>query len=450
MIGKRQRREGVRLGPLDCRYYTEVTVRRTTSAAVLAAMLLAAAAAAVVMAQPRTRFEPSFLLPVDVAWTAALGSSPRHSPAYDRERAYLALRDDSLVAVDLETGERTWTVDQRLDHPPAAGDGLVVAASGIRLSGWRAFDGSPLWSIDLDSPIVAPPLWNTGWLVVGTEAGELVVLRGFDGRELWRRSMHSTPTVQPVIAGDRLFVPLADGRVVALALAGGTPIWERKLGGRPQGILALDAVYVGSTDNHLYRLALADGDVDWFWRTGGDIVGTPTADAGHVYFNSRDNVLRALDRRNGARRWRRPLPGRPTAGPIRMDPVIVVSGISPTVELFDTRTGLPRGQYVASSELAAMPHVIPDARAPAPHLVLVTGAGRIVGLTRAAGPHQLSPGLPPAPLLPQPAAVTPAEFVDWFPMRMPGDPSPGGTPPAAPESFEGFRPSGPEFPDPGR
>ena len=385
-------------------------------------MLLAVAGAARAGAQPQERFEPSFLLPVDLAWTTRLEDGPRHPPAYDRERAYVALRTDSLVAIDLRTGQQVWIVEQHLDHPPAVGDGVVVTSSGSTLSGWRASDGTAVWSAAFDVALVAPPLWNTGWLVSATADGQIVVLRGFDGRVMWRRSVDSTPTVRPTIAGDRLFVPLVDGRVVVLALRTGSVIWERDLPGRPQGILALDALYVGSTDNFLYRLALDDGTVDWYWRTGGDIVGTPTADIENIYFTARDNVLRALDRRNGARRWRQPLPGRPAGGPLRVDSVVVVAGISPTVALFDTKTGLPRGEYVAPAELAAMPHVIPGALPPAPQLVLVTGAGDVIGLARAAGPPQLSPDLPPEPFLPRPADVAPAEFADWFPLRRPNAP----------------------------
>ena len=388
-------------------------------------MLLGVTPAPPSAAQPRpTRFEPSFLLPVDPAWTTVLESGPRHGPAYDSVRAYVALRNDTLAAVELQTGAVVWTVEQRLDHPPVAGDGVVVAAGGSRLVGRRASDGLTLWSAELGSAVAAPPLWNTGWLVAATAAGEIVVLRGFDGTELWRRALGGTASVRPVIGGQRLFVPLADGRIVVLALGTGARIWERDLPGRPQGILPLDALFVGSTDNLLYRLRLADGAVDWYWRTGGDIVGTPSADLERVYFNARDNVLRALDRRNGARRWRSVLAGRPTAGPVRVDSVVVVAGVSPNIDLFDAETGLPRGRYVASSELAATPHVIPNAHFPSPNLILVTGTGEIVGLAPAAGPPQLTFGLPFEPLLPRPPEVGLADFVDWFPAIRPDAPAP--------------------------
>ena len=387
-------------------------------------MLLAVTLVPPSAAQPApTRFEPSFILPVDSAWTTDLESPPRHGPAYDALRAYVALRNDSLTAVDLQTGEVVWTVEQTLDHPPVAGDGVVVGADGTRFLGWRASDGFPLWSTDLGSAIASPPLWDTGWLVAATATGEIVVLRGFDGKELWRRTLGATSTVRPAISGGRLFAALDDGRIVVLALGDGAPLWERALPGRPQGILPLDALFVGSTDNLLYRLRLEDGDIDWYWRTGGDIVGTPIADLEHVYFNARDNVLRALDRRNGARRWRNVLAGRPTAGPLRVDSVVVVSGVSPSVDLFDAETGLPRGRYVAPSELAARPRVIPNAQPPSPSLILVTGTGELVALSSAAGPPTLLFDMPFEPLLPRPPEVGLSDLVDWFPANRPAAPA---------------------------
>ena len=123
------------------------------------------------------------------------------------------------------------------------------------------------------------------------------------------------------------------------------------------------------------------------------------------------------------RRWRNVLEGRPTAGPLRVDSVVVVSGVSPNVDLFDAETGLPRGRYVAPSELAALPHVIPNAHPPSPNLILVTGTGEMVALATAAGPPTLTFGMPFEPLLPRPPEVGLADLVDWFPTSRPEAPA---------------------------
>ena len=111
---------GARLGLRRCRYYSEVTVRGATSTAMLVAMLLAAALPPRAAAQP-TRLEPSFLLPVDPAWTTVLDSGPSHPPAYDRTQAYIPLRNDTVVAVDLLTGTLPWTLETAGGAPLGGG-----------------------------------------------------------------------------------------------------------------------------------------------------------------------------------------------------------------------------------------------------------------------------------------------------------------------------------------
>lgn len=365
------------------------------------------------------------LLPADVAWTLDLEAGPRHPPAWDGTRAYLALRDGSLVAVELLTGKTVWSIEQNADQPPVAGENLVMAAAGAELTVRRAQDGRLLWTRSLASPIAGPLYFGAGWLIAATADNELVALRALDGAEVWRQRLGAALTVPPSAAGDRLYVPLDNGQVVALALDTGALVWAHALTGPPQGILPLDALFVGSADHHFYRLALNTGEEDWYWRAGGDIVGTPAIDAARVYFTARDNVLRALDRRDGARLWRTFLEHRPTSGPVHTGSVLIVTSVSESALFFDAETGAPAGRYDAPAELAAPPYIIPpatDRLAPAtvtPHLALATTDGRLVALAEPMGPTRLRMTFPPHPLLPLPTRLDPALMTKWHPLRLP-------------------------------
>ena len=403
---------------IKCRYYNDVPPRHTTTSAALVASLVVFTHTLQLTAE-EDPLGPSPLLPLDVAWTTDLGDGPSHGAAYDAQHAYVPLRDGSLVAVALDTGEVVWSIEQSTDQAPVAGSGAVIVADGRHIHGLRAGDARWLWTRDLGAAIAAPLLLDTGWLIAALDNGELVTLRAFDGTELWRRDLDGTMTVRPSISGGRLFVPISEGRIAVLELATGSIIWERAITGSPQAILPLDALFVGSTDNFFYRLSLADGVEDWHWRTGGDIVGAPSVDADRVYFHALDNFLRALDRESGVRQWRRPLRGRPTGGPIRTGPLLVVSGVAPEILLFDARTGRPAGQYVAPGELAGSPYTLAGFPVAGPRMVLVTGDGQIVALTAAAGPAQLTLDFPPNPLLPHPERLTLADMADWFPTLEP-------------------------------
>ena len=67
-------------------------------------------------------------------------------------------------------------------------------------SGVRALDattGRVLWQRELPSPAAAPPYWDTGWLVVSLEAGDLIALRAADGEVLWTTSLGAVTQTAP-------------------------------------------------------------------------------------------------------------------------------------------------------------------------------------------------------------------------------------------------------------
>jgi len=112
--------------------------------------------------------------------------------------------------------------------------------------------------------------------------------------------------------------------------------------------------------------------VDWRWRTGGDVIGLPAVDDHHIYFVSLDNVLRSLNRTSGAQQWMRPLPVRPVWGPIKVVDRLVVGGQSATLHAFNLKDGASADKLDAGAELAAIPHLVSDASASVPVVLVVT------------------------------------------------------------------------------
>lgn len=365
---------------------------------------------------------PSPILPVDVAWVLDLGQGLTHAPAFDDSHVYVPLRDGTLLALLLRTGQHVWARHRPVDQAPVAGDGLVIVCSGQQLIGVRSDDGRLLWTHRLHAPIIAPLQWTGGWLTAALADGTLMAFRGFDGVEVWRRDLGAVVSVKPTIAGDRIYLSLNDGRITVLELATGVLAWERQITGTPQHILPLDALFVGSTDNFFYRLSLTDGREEWRWRTGGDILGAPAVDEERVYFASLDNIIRALDRRSGVQQWRRPLAGRPSTGPILVGTALVMAGLSPIIQLYDAETGQPAGDIRASDELAAPPHQIGPTDDGPPRIALVTGDGEVMVMESASGPRQIDPRNPVQPLLPYPKRLMLADLVTWYPLLTPAPP----------------------------
>ena len=361
------------------------------------------------------RGAPASIFPLEPAWTADLGQPPAAAPGYDEIQVYVPLRDGTLAAIRLGDGGTAWTSARRTGFPPAAAGGSVIVADGATLVALRAVDARPLWTREFAAPVAAAPRRAGGWLFAALATGEVAALRAADGRELWRRSLAGPLRVPPAVGGRRLFVPVEDGRLAALDLAAGTLLWERTLRGSPREVLPLDAVFVGATDNHLYRLSPEDGSLHWRWRAGGDIVGLPAVDERRLYFTSLDNVLWALDRDSGVQQWRRPLPGRPRAGPVLVGGALFVSGVSAHVRAFDRENGRPAGILSAADELGAPPHFDPSLAGSGLRAVLLIADGRLVGMRPATGPAPFPLDFPPPPLLPVPELLAPADVLPFEP-----------------------------------
>ena len=336
-------------------------------------------------------------------WTLALNSALAAPPAFDDARAYFPLDGNRLAAYDLARGQLLWTADTPVASEPAVGDHLLFIAAAEQLAAISQNDGSTAWRIDFREPLAVRVIWGGGSLVMATTAGFVVARRAQDGREAWRRDVHAPAHAAPTLSGPRLYVPLEDGRVVALDAETGEPVWEKRLGGAPSDVLVLEGrAYVGSRDNFFYCLNADSGEEIWRWQTGADVVGLAAADERRVYFVSLDNVLRALDRRNGAQRWKRLLPLRPVSGPLVVAETVIVTGIA-TGRAYATRDGAPVGELPAG-EQAAPPRLASTPGSLMPTLFLLT-RDIAKGATVTAVTRSIEPAIVPLAPLPN---LTPA------------------------------------------
>ncbi len=315
---------------------------------------------------------------LDPRWTVALASSPAAPPAYDADTAYVPLRDGSLLAVGLDRGAVLWQREIRTAIAPATGGGMVYVATDGHVEAMGTADGVTRWRAPLPGRIILVA-WDNGWLLCGTDAGDLAALRALDGSLVWRADL-GAPLVTPPAAGlDRLYLGLDGARVAALDLATGATVWERTLGGPITALsVTADQLIAGTSARGVVSLDIRNGRQRWHWRVGGAAIGAATSDERHIYFASRDNVVRAVDRGNGNLKWYAELSSRPVGGPVLFDGAVLVP-LSTAIELLDPATGKAVGTIPAPGELSTPPHVRPEARATSATLVAITRDGHLQG-----------------------------------------------------------------------
>jgi outer membrane protein assembly factor BamB len=343
---------------------------------------------------------------LDLRWMSGEGQAVAAPPALDDATAYVPMKTGRLVAFDLETGRARWAVEAETPWAPAVGGGRVfLAMSG----GVRAVDGASgrvVWQRPLPAAAASPPYWDTGWLVISIEGGDLVALRADDGEVLWRSALGAVTAAAPVGALDVLYLGLADRRVVALRLATGAPVWTRTLAGPSTGLLALDdQLVVGTAAREAQSLDLQSGRSRWRWRLGGAMVGAAAADDEHIYLVSYDHLVRAVDRRSGNLRWRRALPHRPAGSPVLVGTLVVVPSLSTELSAYDAATGTPAIAITSAGEVAGETHVRDGGPATGTRLLAVSSEGRLLAF----GPR-VEPGVAPLESLPgAPVSEPPAQ-----------------------------------------
>jgi outer membrane protein assembly factor BamB len=349
--------------------------------------------------------------PEQTRWTLEL-NNPLVAPgfvAYGGSAGYFPIAGDRIAAFDLSSGAQQWVVRGRPRSVPVFADGRLFIEEADGLTALEAKDGSVAWRIPLADPLAVPLASDHGWLVAATAAAVLT-FRAIDGSLLWRQDLGAGPHGSPALSGDRLFIPIADGRVIAFRVDTGEKLWERRLGAAANDILlSADRLFVGSDDNYLYCLDAQDGRKVWRVRTGADVVSRPAVDEHRVYFVSLDNVVRALNRRNGVQQWKRALPFRPAWPPIKAFDTVVVAGLMGPLHAYYLKDGTPAGEMSTGPDVLAAPlYAFESPAMVGPMLVAVThnlaGDAKVTAVGRAIEPP-IAPALPPLPGL-QPLTLT--------------------------------------------
>jgi outer membrane protein assembly factor BamB len=329
------------------------------------------------------------LFPSEITWSVDLGAPPLAPPVVAGGRVFLALQPGVLAARSLIDGHELWVTPVAVEGTLVASSTIVLVPTRGALHAVRAATGHTAWVAPSD-PLTAAPLMVGGWLFAATQ-GQLTAYRVTDGARVWSRSF--APVDQrPTAEATTLYVSTVDGRVVALDVASGKTIWEAVVGSKPTEPLALpDRVYVGTAERDFVCLKADTGKEDWRAYIGAPLRGAPTSDARHVYVVSMDNLLRALHRTNGARRWQMDLRYRPLAGPVVMGTAVIVPGITPELRAFDAISGAPAGKLV-----------LPNAAPMQPAFVASEGGGGMIFTVTGSpeGRWTLSAAAPPLPTIP--------------------------------------------------
>jgi len=263
---------------------------------------------------------------------SSIGSSPSVKWTYDADgpfwgspvvaggTVYIGSTDNSVYALDAETGTQEWAfqTQHRVEGTPAYHDGTVYVGSYDKhLYAIDASDGTEQWSRAFDGLIRgSPTVWN-GSVFIGVGCHNLACA--------WYADENDVPKT---------------GWIYSLDAASGETNWRYEVGNEVVSSPAVtdELVYIGASDGTMYALSPMSGDVEWTYDTRDMIWSSPAVAYGTVYITDWNGNVHAVNAVTGDQEWLADTAGKYISGSVAVDEGAVYVGHTPYNTLDDPTT----------------------------------------------------------------------------------------------------------------
>jgi len=242
-------------------------------------------------------------------WQYRTGDDVFSSPAVAEGVVYVGSYDDSLYALDAQSGKLLWKYKTGDDvcSSPAVAEGVVYVGSyDDSLYALDAQSGKLLWRYRTGDDVRSSPAVAEGVVYAGSCDNSLYALDARSGKLLWKYKTGDDVCSSAAVAEGVVYVGSYDDSLYALDARSGKLLWKYRTGADvfSSPAVAEGVVYVGSGDNNLYTLDAQSGKLLWKYKTRADVFSSPAVAEGVVYVGSCDNSLYVLDARSGKLLWK--------------------------------------------------------------------------------------------------------------------------------------------------
>ncbi len=248
-------------------------------------------------------------------WKYKTGAEVKSSAAISKGAIFIGSSDANVYAIDLRTGQKQWSyaTQDAVESAPCVLEGVVfVGSSDGFLYALNADTGQLKWKYETDGEILGSPNWTVSadgqrkWILIGSYDSRVHCVDAESGQAVWTYETDNYVNGAPAVADGMCVFGGCDALIHAIALANGSPVAEIDSGSYIAASAAfLDGqVYVGNYDNVFLRADVDGNDVVWECaESEAPIFSSPAVTESLVIFGSRDDLVRALRRRDGHCVW---------------------------------------------------------------------------------------------------------------------------------------------------
>jgi outer membrane protein assembly factor BamB len=196
----------------------------------------------------------------------------------------------------------------RAQTPTSATRAMKQSRSADDKTPLSLFPLTPVWTLELNNVLTAPPAFRDKYAVFALEDDQLAAYDLENGERLWLSTV--TTTVQPAIGGDLVFVATEEA-LIALSLRTGASVWTQpfddELAAAP--VVAGDRLVLTSADGDVIARQTSNGSELWRRRLPRAASSPPSFTATRLFVPTADGAVVALDIQNGTIVWSRRLGG---------------------------------------------------------------------------------------------------------------------------------------------
>jgi PKD repeat protein len=299
-------------------------------------------------------------------WSFPTGDRVYSSPAVVDGIAYIGSDDDTVYALNEETGVEIWSYPSggRILSSPAVGDGVVYVGSYDRnLYALDKDTGTLLWDFPTEGSVTSSPVVTDGVVYSGSLDDKLYALDALTGDEIWNASFGEYPSIDssPAVAGGILYVTGGQVTLYALDASDGREVWNFTTGNpiSSSPSVAEGIVYVSSWDGNVYALDALTGEEIWNYTIGieSEMDSSPAVADGVVYIGSNDHNVYALDALTGDKIWNYTTGSVVYSSPTVANGVVYVGSWDGKMYALDTETGEKIWDYTTGSVVYSSPAV---------------------------------------------------------------------------------------------
>ncbi len=150
---------------------------------------------------------------------SSLGSmSDAASPVIDGGTVFAIGHGGRMIATEVRTGERVWSVNiPGINMPYVAGDTVYVVDTGGQLIAMSRRDGKALWTTRLSGGKTwAGPVLAGGRLWLAADSGKLLGVNAAGGKVETQLDLGAPVYIAPVVANGRMYVLTDKARLISL------------------------------------------------------------------------------------------------------------------------------------------------------------------------------------------------------------------------------------------